>query len=155
MPNLPTGICDVCGKTISLDEHGNIRPHGRTKLHGVLMDGCRGTGLPPANDDEDEWLENTQRAKKATDDLIEFIRRVEAKNPKVRRRREDIKELHHILDTLVAVRKAAGMSQSDIANIIGVKQSTISEFENESSDPKVSTLQRYARAVGTQLHMFI
>lgn len=89
------------------------------------------------------------------DDLQKFLRRVEAEKPEVRERREDLRELHHILDELVALRKACGMSQTDVAKVMGVKQPTISQFETESSDPKISTLQRYARAVGTRLRVSV
>lgn len=89
----------------------------------------------------------------APDALQELITKVEAERPGVRRGREDLQDLHFVLDRLVAARREADLSQSDVARSMRVKQPTISQFENESSDPKVSTLQRYARAVGMRLRL--
>lgn len=35
-----------------------------------------------------------------------------------------------------------------MAKLMGVSQSTVSQFENETSDPYLWTLQRYAHALG-------
>jgi transcriptional regulator with XRE-family HTH domain len=60
---------------------------------------------------------------------------------------EDSQALNSLVDELVALRKYLGLSQTDVAREMGVKQPTVSGFENEGSDPRISTLQRYARAV--------
>lgn len=65
----------------------------------------------------------------------------------------DAGTLHRVLDALVKRRCDLGITQGDLAERLGVRQPTISEFENESSDPRLSTLQRYARAVGAELHV--
>ncbi len=38
---------------------------------------------------------------------------------------------------------------------MGIKQPAISEFENEASDPRLSTLQRYARAVEARIRIIM
>ena len=50
--------------------------------------------------------------------------------------------------TLVAQRKTSGLTQKDIATAMETTQSAVSDFERGSTDPHLSTLQRYARAVG-------
>jgi transcriptional regulator with XRE-family HTH domain len=70
-----------------------------------------------------------------------------ATDPAYRAALEDAEQLHEILDKLVKLRKALGLTQKDVADRMGVRQPTVSSFENESSDPRLSTLQRYARAV--------
>lgn len=49
---------------------------------------------------------------------------------------------------LVRVRRKAGLSQEDVAERMSVSQQTVSKFERYDSDPKLSTLRRYANAVG-------
>ncbi len=51
---------------------------------------------------------------------------------------------------LVMLRRAFGLSQSDLAKRMSVSQATLSEFES-GGGTKLSTLQRYARAVGAKL----
>lgn len=56
-----------------------------------------------------------------------------------------------LLASLVSRRSELGLRQKDVAKLMQTSQSTISEFENGATDPHFSTLQRYARAVGTEV----
>lgn len=49
---------------------------------------------------------------------------------------------------LIELRQKAGLTQLQIAEIIGVSQQAIQKLERYDSDPKMSTLRRYANAVG-------
>ena len=49
---------------------------------------------------------------------------------------------------LIQARKEAGLSQRDVAEMMGVKQPTVAAFESQDNDPRLSTLRRYALAVG-------
>lgn len=49
---------------------------------------------------------------------------------------------------LIQARKEAGLSQRELADYLGVKQATISRFESPDNDPRLSTIRRYATAVG-------
>ena len=53
-----------------------------------------------------------------------------------------------LLDDLVRVRKERGLSQSDVAAQLGVKQPTVADFEAYDSNPTLSRIRRYAHAVG-------
>jgi transcriptional regulator with XRE-family HTH domain len=78
----------------------------------------------------------------------------EAKHdPEFRAAYEDAQERHSILDDLVARRHDRGLAQGDVAARMGVRQPTVSGFETEDSDPRLSTLQRYARAVEARLRL--
>lgn len=68
------------------------------------------------------------------------------------RAREDVQAVHAVLDAMVTVRKAT-TTQKKIAKWMGVKQPVVSEFETETSDPRLSTLQRYARAIGGKIEV--
>lgn len=54
---------------------------------------------------------------------------------------------------LVEYRKKAGMTQTDVAEAMGVSQVTVSEFERcvGRDGPRIATIQRYARAVGAKV----
>lgn len=73
------------------------------------------------------------------------------RDPAFRATFEDARSRHEIVDALVARRHLLGLTQADVADAMGVGQPTVSGFENEGSDPRLSTLQRYARAVGASL----
>ncbi|MET3948759.1 transcriptional regulator with XRE-family HTH domain [Arthrobacter sp. UYCu512] len=49
---------------------------------------------------------------------------------------------------LVLLRREAGLKQGDVAERMGVTQQAVSKFERYDSDPKLSTVRRYANAVG-------
>lgn len=51
------------------------------------------------------------------------------------------------VDQLVQLRKQLGLTQTQVAAAIGRSQSVISDLETMSSDPRLSTLRRYALAV--------
>lgn len=66
---------------------------------------------------------------------------------------EDALSLDNIIDELIKLRHERGLNQSQLARLMGVGQSTISGFENESTDPRLSTLQRYARALDARVRI--
>ncbi|MQW74831.1 helix-turn-helix domain-containing protein [Nocardioides sp. dk4132] len=76
-------------------------------------------------------------------------------NPAVRAAYEDARARNGILDALVRRRRALGLSQGVVARAMDVGQSTVSGFETEGSDPRLSTLQRYARAVDASLYVHV
>jgi DNA-binding XRE family transcriptional regulator len=53
-----------------------------------------------------------------------------------------------LLDELVATRLEHGLTQTDIAAQMGTSQSAIARLERGDIDPRFSTLERYAAAVG-------
>ncbi len=66
---------------------------------------------------------------------------------------EDAADVQRLLDELVRFRKTSGLRQRDVAERMKVSQPTVSEFESESSDPRLATVQRYARAVGARVRL--
>jgi transcriptional regulator with XRE-family HTH domain len=52
---------------------------------------------------------------------------------------------------LVAVRKRKGLSQSEVAERMGTSQPAIARLETGGPDARLSTLERYAAAVGVSL----
>ncbi|WP_133903976.1 helix-turn-helix transcriptional regulator [Actinophytocola oryzae] len=52
---------------------------------------------------------------------------------------------------LIEVRKRKGLSQADLGKLMGRSQSVVSDIESMSGDPRLSTLRRYALAVGANV----
>jgi transcriptional regulator with XRE-family HTH domain len=77
------------------------------------------------------------------------------REPAVRAGYEDHTVLQRVIDRLIGFRKVLGLTQKDVAERMGVGQSTVAGFETEMSDPRLSTLQRYARAVEARLDVVI
>ena len=68
---------------------------------------------------------------------------------------EDARCRADLLRQLAAVRAQLGLSQSAVARAMETTQSAVSELEGGATDPRLSTLQRYARAVNCQLFVHL
>jgi transcriptional regulator with XRE-family HTH domain len=53
-----------------------------------------------------------------------------------------------LLDRLVAARREAGLTQTELAARMGTSQSAVARLENGDLDARLSTLERYAAALG-------
>jgi transcriptional regulator with XRE-family HTH domain len=67
---------------------------------------------------------------------------------------EDAEELADLVASLVRIRRDRGLRQTDVAGLLGVSQSVVSDFERLGGDPRLSTVQRYARALGVRIRLF-
>ncbi len=56
---------------------------------------------------------------------------------------------------LKQARLDSGVTQEEIAEKLNTKKSAISRIENHSEDIRLSTLQKYADALGKKLHLSI
>lgn len=65
----------------------------------------------------------------------------------------DAQSVSDLITALVRIRCAAGLSQKVVAERMGTTQSAVSELERVATDPHVSTLQRFSRAVGAKLNL--
>jgi len=50
-------------------------------------------------------------------------------------------------------REAAGLTQDEVAKRLRTQKSAISRIENHADDVRLSTIRRYADAVGASLHI--
>ncbi|MFN2495002.1 MAG: helix-turn-helix domain-containing protein [Pseudonocardiaceae bacterium] len=73
-------------------------------------------------------------------------------DPEIVAARADATAYANLVEGLVELRHHRRMTQTDVAEAMGTTQSVVSHFERLGADPRVSTVQRYARAVGAQLH---
>jgi transcriptional regulator with XRE-family HTH domain len=53
-----------------------------------------------------------------------------------------------LLDQLVAARRGSGLSQAELAARMGTSQSAVARLESGELDARLSTLERYAAALG-------
>ncbi|WP_194813753.1 helix-turn-helix transcriptional regulator [Nocardia sp. XZ_19_385] len=56
-----------------------------------------------------------------------------------------------LLEELVRLRKQSGMSKADVAAAIGRHRSVVTNFEKLTADPHLSTIRRYALAIGARI----
>lgn len=54
---------------------------------------------------------------------------------------------------MAALREQMKLTQSEIANALGVKQPTLSEMEKPGRDLRLSSLKRYVEAAGGKLRV--
>lgn len=54
---------------------------------------------------------------------------------------------------LVRLRKAQGLSQTDVAKKMDIGQPAVSEFERSAGNLKIETLQKYAKALGVTIEI--
>ena len=67
----------------------------------------------------------------------------------VRSRAKHLARDHRLMRTrLVEMRREAGMTQKDVAALLGITPQAVSKFERYDADPQLSTLRRYANVVG-------
>jgi transcriptional regulator with XRE-family HTH domain len=67
--------------------------------------------------------------------------------------RELARRRRSALAGLVAQRRAAGLSQADVAARMGTSQPAVARLEAGNVDVRLSTLERYAAAVGGRLRL--
>ena len=60
-------------------------------------------------------------------------------------------ERRRLVADLTEHRRSAGLSQTEVAARMGTSQSAVARLESGDADVRVSTLERYAAAIGSQL----
>jgi predicted XRE-type DNA-binding protein len=76
---------------------------------------------------------------------------LEADDIEVQHGLEDAEAIARLVRTLVDARRQSGLSQKQVAERMGTTQSAVSDLERTAGDPRLSTLQRFGRAVGCRV----
>lgn len=85
--------------------------------------------------------------------MMHSLRRVAASISPVRARAKVLaRENREMRAALVRVRREGGLTQADVAEMLGVSQQAVNKLERYDADPRLSTLERYANAVGALVH---
>lgn len=84
-------------------------------------------------------------------DLKKYVECARANDPHFKALYEDGRDKFRIGFMLKAEREQAGLTQEEVANILGTHKSAISRIENHADDIRLSTLIKYAEAFGKAL----
>ncbi|MEV7770541.1 helix-turn-helix transcriptional regulator [Kitasatospora sp. NPDC086791] len=87
------------------------------------------------------------------DEHLASLLGIDPDDPDAKRAHEDAEALMQLIQTLVAHRKSAKLTQKAVAADMETTQSAVSEFERQGGDPRLSTIMRYARAVGLKIYV--
>lgn len=87
------------------------------------------------------------------DDLEASIAKRAAKNPEFPKMVEAALRERRLLRELAARRVALGLSQKVVAKLMGTTQPALARLERGEIDPKLSTLERYAEALGANISL--
>jgi len=88
------------------------------------------------------------RKKRLGQPFSEFYEEECAKDPEMKARVGVLVEELRLQAKLHEARKAAGLTQKQVAERMNVNRSFVSKLENHPQNMKLSTFQRYAKAVG-------
>ena len=86
-------------------------------------------------------------------DLEKYIAKRKANDPKFAKDYETGYQEFKIGVMLKMARESAGLTQEQLAQKLRTKKSAISRIENHAEDIKLSTLEKFAQALGKNLHI--
>ena len=83
-------------------------------------------------------------------DLKKYIKR-QMGNPEFAKEYEAMRPEYEAISSMIAARLESNMTQKELAEKTGIRQSNISRIENGTSSPTIDTLARIAAGMGKQL----
>lgn len=75
------------------------------------------------------------------------------KYPEVKAEYDLLQSEFALIDTLLSMRKKAGLTQEEIANRMGTQKGNVSRLEKGNGNPSWKTIQNYAHACGFEVFM--
>lgn len=86
---------------------------------------------------------------------LEFItfKKQALKNPKIRAEYERLQPEFALINEVLRARSEKGITQKDLAEKVGTKQSVISRLESGRANPSVAFLKRLAQALNSHLEI--
>lgn len=72
-------------------------------------------------------------------------------DPELKAEYDRLGPVYEMVRQLILARKAAGLTQADLAERMGTKQSVIARMENGGRLPSFEMVARYARATGREI----
>lgn len=86
------------------------------------------------------------------DDFHRFLAE-NLKDPEFRREWGAIQPEYEAMSALIGARAERNLTQAQLAELSGIRQSNISRIESGRCSPTIATLQRLAMAMGKRLHI--
>lgn len=88
-------------------------------------------------------------------DLKKYIEKRKATNPEFAKGFDEGYENFRIGIMLKQARLEAGLTQDEVASAIGTRKTAISRLENHVQDVKLSTVEKYVKALGKRIEIKI
>ncbi len=77
------------------------------------------------------------------------------KNPKVKAEYNRLQPEFALINALIEARRKTGLTQTQLAQKIGTKQSVISRLEIGRANPTLEFLKRFSTALGSKLEIYL
>jgi DNA-binding XRE family transcriptional regulator len=84
---------------------------------------------------------------------LQQLKKRALKNADVRKEYEALAEEFAIINQLLKMRNAAGLTQEELALRMGTQKSNICRLEKGNTNPSWATLKNYAKACGFDIHI--
>lgn len=88
-------------------------------------------------------------------DFEDFKREAFAKDPELKKAYDDLEVEYSIITQVIQKRLEKKMSQKQLAEKIGTKQSAIARLEGGNTNPSVAFLEKVSKALGSKLQISI
>lgn len=75
------------------------------------------------------------------------------KNPAFRQEYENLEPEHQLMKAVIERRKLKGMTQAELAQKVGTRQSAIARLESGSYNPSLRFLKKVAKALGAKIEI--
>ncbi len=92
-----------------------------------------------------------KKNRQKSDFLDEIMARGTAENPEFPQLVDAALERRRLLRTLAYEREQLGLSQSEVAAMMGTSQPAVARLESGEVDARVSTIERFAAALGRRI----
>ena len=81
------------------------------------------------------------------------IKKILLKDDEIKTEYDEMSPVYELKKEIIRLRIEKGLSQKELATLMGTKQSAISRLENGSYNPSVEFLNRIAHSLGKELHI--
>ena len=75
------------------------------------------------------------------------------RNDEIRAEYEALRPQYELIEQIISARTKQGLTQKDLAERSGTKQSNISRFESGNYNPSLEFIQKIAQGLGKELHI--
>lgn len=84
-------------------------------------------------------------------DALAFVQAVVDANPEAKVEYERLRPRYELIEKIIRARKAAGLTQAQLAERMQVSRPVVSRLESGAHEPRFDLIQRAADALGRQL----
>lgn len=85
----------------------------------------------------------------------EDVKKIYFQNDAIKKEYDDLEAVYTMKAQIIDIRNQMGISQKDLAELVGTKQSAISRLESGNYNPSIEFLDKVAHALGGHLQISI